>query len=306
MLEARAASETSPARAPALSQLAAVRACCFWTWAPGPSGVKDAILAASAGPAATARTARVDRAVGRMFWGRRFMTLLLSPRVRHAGTGAPRIWTDGGQIGPERPESMRCQTALDSYRAKRDLDRTPEPGGGARRRRRGQPVRDPGAPRVQPALGPAAGARGRAGLLGAAQGRAHPPGREPPGGAHRGPPAGVPGVPRRDPRRLLRRRDHGDLGLAAPTRPRSSATRRSWSCCTASACRAATCCSPRAGKDWMIHRMDPPEPGVEPMPEDVKPMMAKVGALPARRGRAGRTRSSGTACARWPTWRPGT
>ncbi len=23
---------------------------------------------------------------------------------------------------------MRCQTALDSYRAKRDLDRTPEPG----------------------------------------------------------------------------------------------------------------------------------------------------------------------------------
>ena len=36
------------------------------------------------------------------------------------------------------------------------------------------------------------------------------------------------------------------------------------------------------GKDWMIHRMDPPAPGVEPMPEDVKPMMAKVGALPAR------------------------
>ena len=26
---------------------------------------------------------------------------------------------------------MRCQTALDSYRAKRDLDRTPEPGGAA-------------------------------------------------------------------------------------------------------------------------------------------------------------------------------
>ena len=34
------------------------------------------------------------------------------------------------------------------------------------------------------------------------------------------------------------------------------------------------------GKDWMIHRMDPPEPGVEPMPEDVKPMLAKVGTLP--------------------------
>ena len=39
---------------------------------------------------------------------------------------------------------------------------------------------------------------------------------------------------------------------------------------------------PTRGKDWMIHRMDPPEPGVEPMPEDVRPMMAKVGALPTR------------------------
>ncbi|MDX6692290.1 MAG: bifunctional non-ous end joining protein LigD [Solirubrobacteraceae bacterium] len=36
------------------------------------------------------------------------------------------------------------------------------------------------------------------------------------------------------------------------------------------------------GKDWMIHRMDPPEdPDREPMPERVKPMLAKAGSLPA-------------------------
>jgi bifunctional non-homologous end joining protein LigD len=34
------------------------------------------------------------------------------------------------------------------------------------------------------------------------------------------------------------------------------------------------------GKNWMIHRMDPPEPGREPMPEQIKPMMARLGTLP--------------------------
>jgi bifunctional non-homologous end joining protein LigD len=34
------------------------------------------------------------------------------------------------------------------------------------------------------------------------------------------------------------------------------------------------------GKDWMIHRMDPPEPGREPMPERVAPMLARLGDLP--------------------------
>jgi bifunctional non-homologous end joining protein LigD len=32
--------------------------------------------------------------------------------------------------------------------------------------------------------------------------------------------------------------------------------------------------------DWMIHRMDPPEPGREPMPEHVVPMNAKLAKLP--------------------------
>jgi bifunctional non-homologous end joining protein LigD len=35
------------------------------------------------------------------------------------------------------------------------------------------------------------------------------------------------------------------------------------------------------GQDWLMHRMDPPEdPGYEPMPERLKPMLARTGALP--------------------------
>ncbi len=37
------------------------------------------------------------------------------------------------------------------------------------------------------------------------------------------------------------------------------------------------------GKDWMIHRMDPPaDPTRQPMPEHVQPMLARPGALPPR------------------------
>jgi len=35
-----------------------------------------------------------------------------------------------------------------------------------------------------------------------------------------------------------------------------------------------------AGKDWMIHRMDPPDPDLEPMPEAVAPMLARLSGLP--------------------------
>jgi bifunctional non-homologous end joining protein LigD len=39
------------------------------------------------------------------------------------------------------------------------------------------------------------------------------------------------------------------------------------------------------GKNWMIHRMDPPaDPSAEPMPETVAPMLAKLGRLPADDG----------------------
>jgi bifunctional non-homologous end joining protein LigD len=34
------------------------------------------------------------------------------------------------------------------------------------------------------------------------------------------------------------------------------------------------------GKNWMIHRMDPPAAGIEPMPEEVAPMLARLGSLP--------------------------
>ena len=35
------------------------------------------------------------------------------------------------------------------------------------------------------------------------------------------------------------------------------------------------------GKDWMIHRMDPPaDPSAEPMPDRIAPMLAKLGKLP--------------------------
>ncbi len=40
------------------------------------------------------------------------------------------------------------------------------------------------------------------------------------------------------------------------------------------------------GKDWMIHRMDPPEdPAREPMPQHVAPMLARAGQLPPEDGR---------------------
>ena len=39
------------------------------------------------------------------------------------------------------------------------------------------------------------------------------------------------------------------------------------------------------GRDWMIHRMDPPEdPGREPMPERLQPMLARAGKLPVDDG----------------------
>ena len=39
------------------------------------------------------------------------------------------------------------------------------------------------------------------------------------------------------------------------------------------------------GKNWMIHRMDPPaDPAAEPMPDHIEPMLAKNGEAPARRG----------------------
>jgi bifunctional non-homologous end joining protein LigD len=38
---------------------------------------------------------------------------------------------------------------------------------------------------------------------------------------------------------------------------------------------------PTKGKDWMIHRMDPPAQDFRPLPESVRPMLATLGELPA-------------------------
>ena len=35
------------------------------------------------------------------------------------------------------------------------------------------------------------------------------------------------------------------------------------------------------GKNWMIHRMDPPRAGFQPLPERIRPMLAVAGSLPA-------------------------
>ncbi|MQA75797.1 MAG: DNA ligase [Solirubrobacterales bacterium] len=41
------------------------------------------------------------------------------------------------------------------------------------------------------------------------------------------------------------------------------------------------------GDDWMIHRMDPPEPGREPMPDRIEPMKATLAELPGDGGEWG-------------------
>ena len=60
------------------------------------------------------------------------------------------------------------------------------------------------------------------------------------------------------------------------------------------------------GKNWMIHRMDPPaDPGEEPMPEHVVPMLARLVEAAAATTTTAASRSSGTACGRSSTPRAG-
>ncbi len=172
---------------------------------------------------------------------------------------------------------------LGRYEKKRDFERTPEPRGGDGSRRR-RPLRRPAARRHPPALGPAARARGRAGLVGAAARDPRPPGREPAGGAHRGPPARVPRVRRRDPQGRVRRGHDGDLGPRAATRPEKFRENEVIAVFHGERVKGRYALFRTRGDDWMIHRMDPPEdPDYEPMPDRIAPMQAQHRRAAARR-----------------------
>ena len=101
---------------------------------------------------------------------------------------------------------------LGPYRAKRDFDATPEPAPAEAAGEDARALRRAGASRSRAALGPAARARGHARLLGRPEGHPARPRAQPPGGAHRGPSARVPRVPRRHPGGRVRRGHHADLG----------------------------------------------------------------------------------------------
>ena len=102
-------------------------------------------------------------------------------------------------------------------------------GAGARARRADggrAALRRAGASRPRDALGPAARARGHARLLGGPEGHPARSRAQPPRGAHGGPPARVPRVPRRHPGGLLRRRARCGSGTAGPTSCTSCARTR--------------------------------------------------------------------------------
>ena len=96
-----------------------------------------------------------------------------------------------------------------------------------------------------------------------------------------------------DPGRRVRRRGDDDLGPRHLRPPRSGATDEVMVVLSRrSACSGRYVLFRTDGKNWMIHRMDPPtDPDRQPMPDLVRPMLAAPGELPRpRRRRAGRTR----------------
>ena len=130
------------------------------------------------------------------------------------------------------------------------------------------------------ALGRAAGARRRAGVVGGAEGPAHRAGHGAAGRAHRGPPDRVPGVLRGDPGGRVRRRPHDDLGHrhlrdgeVEPARGHRPAAR-------AAGRRAAT--SSSAPRDnWILRAL---RPGARPRP--APPRHPPDGAPPPARSPA--------------------
>ena len=93
------------------------------------------------------------------------------------------------------------------------------------------------------------------------------PKREPARGAHRGPPARVPRLPGRDPEGRVRRGHDGDLGPRHLRGARSSRDDEVIVDLHGERVEGTYALFQTKGDNWMIHRMDPPDPGREPMPE---------------------------------------
>ena len=111
-------------------------------------------------------------------------------------------------------------------------------------------------------------------------------------------PRGVPGTPTATGSRSTRRTTRSSTSTSPATSPRASTAAGGWGSGTAARTRPRSGSAGKIvlrfdgervsgryalfhtrGKDWMIHRMDPAEPG-EPLPERLAPMLATPGRMP--------------------------
>ena len=136
--------------------------------------------------------------------------------TRRPGTPPPAVPRGPGTHGrPPRRDRSPGGSAARLYREAhgRPHARARSRAPACRSRRRGTPpLRDPGAPRVAPALGRAARTRRRAGQLGGPERGSADDRQEQPRGDDRGPPDAVPRLRGRDPARTVRRGHHDRLG----------------------------------------------------------------------------------------------
>ena len=128
-----------------------------------------------------------------------------------ARQGAPARGKPGEGRGQEAARDLLARNGTSPPRPSR------RPADSGARRRSASPLRDPGASRPAPALGPAPGARRRARQLGAPEGPAGGARGQPLRGRHRGPPDRVPRLRGRDPARPVRGGADDRVGQRART-----------------------------------------------------------------------------------------